>query len=133
MTHGARTRPLHKVVSGLGVDYAILCDTTFGGPVAANVLPLELPGRVSVGVDREAASDLERESQEVAGRILSLRARVDLNGDVIFSTCSEYGFVIEVGLRSTAAGDDASGAVTQDVHVRVADCTEHALRHDVAV
>jgi hypothetical protein len=38
---------------------------------------------VAVSVDREAASDLDREPQQIAGRILALRARVDLNGYVI--------------------------------------------------
>jgi hypothetical protein len=40
--------------------------------------------------------------------------------------------MVELRLWSTAADNDAAGAVSQNVHVRIFDGRKHAFRHHVA-
>src|SRR3954453_4117109 len=51
-----------------------------GGPVVEEV---ELPRRVRVAVDREQAAQLERQVQQVVGRVAALRTPVDLHRDAV--------------------------------------------------
>jgi hypothetical protein len=47
----ARRAPVQQHPGRTGIDHAVFRDTTFGGAVAADVLPLELSRCVCVGVD----------------------------------------------------------------------------------
>ena len=47
----ARRAPPQQHPGRIGVDHAVFGDTTLGGAIAADVLPLELIGRVRVGID----------------------------------------------------------------------------------
>jgi hypothetical protein len=40
--------------------------------------------------------------------------------------------MVELGLRTSTAENNATGAMSHDVHVRVFDSREHAFRHQVA-
>jgi drug/metabolite transporter (DMT)-like permease len=55
-----RRRPRHQLVGGQRVEDPLGGDTTGDGPGAPVGEPVELPGRVSVGVDGEAAAGLQR-------------------------------------------------------------------------
>lgn len=51
--------PVHQVVGRPGVDYPLDRDAALRGSLAPVGLPVELTGRVGVGVDREHASGLD--------------------------------------------------------------------------
>ena len=57
-------------------------DAVAGGLVAAVGLPLELAGRVGVGVDADLAAPLEGEVEQLVGRVLALGPAVDLDRGV---------------------------------------------------
>ena len=128
----ARGSPAQQHLGRTGIDYAVFGDTTFGSTVAADVLPLELTRCVCVGVDGETAADIDGQPEQIARWVFALRSRVDLDCDVVVSARGEDGCMIELGLRTSTADNDATGAMSQDVHVRVLDGREHALGHDVA-
>ena len=73
------------------------CDA--GGAVVEEV---QLAGRVGVGVDREQAPDLDRQRQQVVGRVLPLRTAVDLDRDVVVAARGEHRLGVELALRPGA-------------------------------
>src|SRR5262245_49505380 len=79
---GVTRRPVEEVADLPGVDDALGFDLVADRLVAAEDLPLELTGRVGVGVDRDLAVPLEREGEQLVGRILSFGAAVDLDRGV---------------------------------------------------
>jgi hypothetical protein len=86
---------------------------------------------VCVTVDREEAAGVERHCDEGVRRILTLRARVDLDRDVVLGAGIEDLLRVERRARPRAAGalDQPPGDVPEHVRLRIADRTEHSLRH----
>src|SRR6202034_301931 len=66
------------LVRGPGVDHPVGRDAVPLGALAAVLQPVELAGRVRVGVDGEQAASLGREAQDPAWRVPAFRAAVDL-------------------------------------------------------
>jgi hypothetical protein len=67
------------------------------------VLPVELPGRVRVGVDGDPAARLDREPQQPLGRVEPLRAAVHLDRDVEAGAGGEDQLGVELALRPALA------------------------------
>ena len=128
----ARRAPAQQRLGRTGIDHAVFGDPTLGGAVTADVLPLELTWCVCIGINGEPAADIDGQLEQIARRVFALRSRVDLDCDVVVSARGKDGCMVELGLRTSTADNDATGAMSQDVHVRVFDCREHALGHHVA-
>ena len=83
MRPGEQLVGVHRVDHARFVDAALLC------PRAPVDLPVELPRRVCVSVDGESTADLDRQAQQSARWIESLRPAVDLDRDVMLFAPSE--------------------------------------------
>ena len=121
--------PGDEVVGGHRVDDALGLDAHPGGLVAAVGLPLELAGRVGVGVDRDLAVPVEGQSEQLLGRVLALGPAVDLDRGVEVGAGGEHDVGVELALRATGADDLAAGAVAEDVDVGAGDGQHHAAGH----
>ena len=102
--------------SKMCVFAASLHGHSLGGAVATEGLPLELAGRVGVGVDREPAAVLDRHVEQLARWVEALRAAVDLHRGAELRARCEH--VVGVELRRRALADHPAGAVAEDVDVR---------------
>ena len=79
-----------------GIDHAVFRDTTLGGAVAADVLPLELTRCVCIGIDGELAADIDCQLEQRARRVLALRSGVDLDCDLVVSARGKDSCVVEL-------------------------------------
>ena len=95
-----------RLVDRPGVDHPLGRHAALLGPLAAVGLPVQLPGRVGVGVDREQAAGLDREPQQPPGRVQPLRPGVDLDGDAEPLAGREHQLGVE---RRLAPGAPAPG------------------------
>ena len=80
-----------------------------------------------IGVQREVAPALQRESSHLRREVHASRVAIDLEGHVMSGRFFEYGF--EVIVRALARAWPPPGWVTHDVDVRIGDGTQHPLRH----
>ena len=67
-------RPGEQLVDRPGVDDPLGRHAALLGPLAAVGLPVELAGRVRVGVDREQAAGLDRQPQQPPRRVAAAPA-----------------------------------------------------------
>jgi hypothetical protein len=98
---------------------------------------------VRIGVDGERAAGLYGQPEQALGRVEPVRATVDLDGLAVCGAGREHRFGVEVALFSgrsravrpvaAARGQLATGAVAEDVQVRVGDRGEHPLGHHRAL
>ncbi len=104
-------------------DDALDRDAEALGPRRALVDQPQLTGRVRVGVDREQASALQCQRDEVVGRVLALRPGVDLDSDPVRGARIEHGAGIERRRRARAprAGDEAPRDVAEHIHLTAGD------------
>ena len=109
-------RPGEQLVQRPRVDNPLQRHAQRVHPGRAVVEEVELPRRVGVAVHREQAPDLDREPQQVVGRVLPLRPAVDLDGSAVLRARREHVVRVEHGLGPLA--DEAPRAVTEDVDVR---------------
>ena len=86
---------------------------------------------MGIGIDGEAAADVHGLLQQIAGRVLAFRPRVDLDRDVVVPAGCEDGGVVELGLRTSPPDHNSTRAVSEDVQIRILDGGEHPLRHHV--
>src|SRR5216683_3548940 len=90
--------PGDQFVGTQGVDDLAGVDIAAGDPFAAVGLPVELAGRVGVGIDGETAACFEGEAEQAHGRVEPLRTGVDLDGDVVGSAGIEDPCGVELRL-----------------------------------
>jgi sugar diacid utilization regulator len=93
---------------------------------------------VRVGVDGDVTAHLEREREQATRRIEPLRPAVDLDGDTELSARFEHELGVELRLgpdlpATPLRADVASGAMPEDVRVRVGHRGDHAARHVLAI
>ena len=81
------------------VEDALGRHAAFRRPGAAVVEPVELPGRVRVGVDREQAAGLDGQAQQPLRRVEPLRPGVDLHRDPVLGARREHRVGVELRLR----------------------------------
>src|SRR5271154_7101011 len=110
--------PCKEFVNRKRVHDAIARNPGGRGLLATEVLPLELAWCMRVGVDRDTATERERQFKKVLWRIEALRPGVDLDGGVTAGTRLEDLFRVERRWRSSTADDDSPGAVSEHIDVR---------------
>ena len=106
-----------------------------GGTPASTALAQPRPSQASwpgawasVSIANEHPS-VDGVAQQLLGRVLALGPRVDLHRGPGAGAGGEHRLGVEGGLRPATPGDEAPGAVAEDVGVRALDGRQHALGH----
>ena len=126
---GART-PGDELVRAAGIDHPVRREAELFRPDRAVDQPVQLAGRVRVGVDGEDAADLGGQGEQPVRRVLALRPAVDLHRDAFVPAGGEDRLGVEDRLRPAAAApEQPPGAVAEHVHVPVPHRGHHPVGH----
>ena len=101
----------------------------FGGSRRAVGLPLELAGRMRVGVDAEPAARVDGEREQPHRGIETFGPAVDLHRGVEVGARAEHQRRVEGRLGPPLADDEAPGAMAEHVDVGVRDRAHHPVGH----
>src|SRR3954470_10331200 len=97
-------RPVQQFACCPGVDDALHRHAALDRALAPVALPVQLAGRVRVGVDRELAAELDGEGEEGLRWGEPLGAGVDLHGRAVLDAGGEDGLGVELALRPGLLG-----------------------------
>ncbi|KIF66596.1 hypothetical protein HY68_32050 [Streptomyces sp. AcH 505] len=86
-----------------------------------------------VRVDGEQRPGRDRAAQQPPGRIEPFGTAVDLDGRPGLRACGEDRLGVELRLRAALAGQQAAGAVPEDIGVRIAYGGDQPARHGAGV